>query len=70
MRTTFLVRIATYNIVHNISKMQNLMEIMMVVLPEPEMDRHKVKIFKKLKKNRTYKTKAFMNFNYDIKIFF
>ena len=50
MRTTFLVRIATYNIVHNISKMQNLMEIMMVVLPEPEMYRHKVKDFKKLKK--------------------
>ena len=26
------------------------MEIMIVVLPEPEMDRHKVKMFKKLKK--------------------
>ena len=41
--------------------MQNLMEIMMVVLPEPEMYRHKVKDFKKpKKKNPTYNVKAFI----------
>ena len=31
-------------------KKQNLMEIIMVVVAKPEMDRHKVKSFKKLKK--------------------
>ena len=31
-------------------KKQNLMEIIMVVVVKPEMDRHKVKSFKKLKK--------------------
>ena len=32
-------------------KKQNLMEIILVLVVEPEMDRHKVKNFKKLKKN-------------------
>ena len=38
------------------------MEIIMVVVLKPEMDRHKVKSFKKLKKNQTCKIKALMNF--------
>ena len=44
--------------------MQNLMEIIMVVVVKPEMDRHISKCVKKLKKNRFYKTKAFKCFHY------
>ena len=35
------------------------MEIMMVVMAEPEMDRHRVNFFKKLKTDRTNKIKAY-----------
>ena len=38
------------------------MENPMVGLVNPDFDRHISKKFQKLKKNRTYKIKAFMNF--------
>ena len=47
-------------------KTQNFMEILMVGLVNPDFDRHISKSFKKLKKNWTYKIKAFVIFFYII----